>query len=102
MDTVAAYAHHEEGDLRNRGMDVGDWLRKLGLGQYETAFHDNEIDGEVLPKLTADDLKDLGVALVGHRCKIASAIEALNVAHAERPLAPTTLLSQDPVPAGAL
>ena len=41
-------------------MDVGGWLRELGLGQYEAAFRDNEIDGEVLPKLTVEDLKDLG------------------------------------------
>ena len=59
-------------------MDVGVWLRSLGLGQYEAAFRDNEIDGEVLPKLTVEDLKDLGVAVVGHRRKIMSAIEALN------------------------
>ena len=57
-------------------MDVGLWLRRLGLGQYEAAFRDNEIGGEVLPKLTAEDLKDLGVAVVGHRRKIVSAIEA--------------------------
>jgi hypothetical protein len=48
-------------------MDIGGWLRNLGLGQYESAFRDNEIDGEVLPNLTADDLKELGVATVGHR-----------------------------------
>jgi SAM domain (Sterile alpha motif) len=59
-------------------MDVGDWLRSLGLGQYEAAFLDNEIDGAMLPKLTVDDLKDLGVAAVGHRRKILSAIEELN------------------------
>ena len=59
-------------------MDVGDWLRSLGLGEYEAAFRDNEIDGAVLPKLTVDDLKDLGVAAVGHRRKILSAIEELN------------------------
>lgn len=46
-------------------MDVGNWLRSLGPGQYEAAFRDNAIDGEVLPNLTADDLKDLGVAIVG-------------------------------------
>ena len=46
-------------------MDIGGWLRNLGLGQYESAFRDNEIDGEVLPNLTADDLKELGVAIVG-------------------------------------
>ena len=59
-------------------MDVGSWLRELGLGQYEAAFRDNDIDGAVLPKLTLDDLKDLGVATVGHRRKMMSAIEALN------------------------
>jgi len=36
-------------------MDVGDWLRGLGLGQYETAFRDNEVDEKVLPKLTSED-----------------------------------------------
>ena len=61
-------------------MDVGVWLRSLGLGQYEATFRDNEIDGAVLPKLTVDDLKDLGVAVVGHRRKIMSAIEELNAA----------------------
>ena len=61
-------------------MDVGVWLGNLGLGQYEAAFQDNEIDGAVLPKLTLDDLKDLGVAVVGHRRKIMSATEELNIA----------------------
>src|SRR5208337_1208711 len=65
-------------------MDVGVWLRTLGLGQYEAAFRDNEIDGEVLPKLTVEDLKDLGVAVVGHRRKIISAIEELNAASSAR------------------
>ena len=34
-------------------MDVGGWLRELGLGQYEAAFRDNEIDDTVAPSLTA-------------------------------------------------
>jgi hypothetical protein len=63
-------------------MDVGDWLRSLGLGQFEAAFRDNEIDGEVLPKLTSDDLKELGVASVGQRRKLLSAIESLAAAPA--------------------
>jgi SAM domain (Sterile alpha motif) len=42
-------------------MDVGSWLRSLGLGEYEPAFRDNQNDGEVLPNLTGDDLKELGV-----------------------------------------
>jgi hypothetical protein len=43
-------------------MDVGGWLRSLGLWQYEAAFRANEIDDEVLPDLTAEDLKELGVS----------------------------------------
>ena len=57
------------------GVDVGAWLRGLGLGQYEPAFRDNEIDAEVLPRLTADDLKDMGVTVVGHRRKLLDAID---------------------------
>jgi class 3 adenylate cyclase len=57
-------------------MDVGDWLRRIGFGQYEAAFRDNEIDDQVLPQLTGDDLKELGVASVGHRRKLLTAIAA--------------------------
>src|SRR5450631_3426757 len=57
-------------------MDVGGWLRSLGLGQYEVAFRDNEIDGEVLSELTDQHLKDLGVSL-GHRLKMLRAIREL-------------------------
>src|SRR5947208_16101282 len=58
-------------------MDLGSWLRTLGLERYETAFRDNEIDDTVLPNLTAEDLKDLGVGIVGHRRKLLDAIAAL-------------------------
>jgi hypothetical protein len=58
-------------------MDVGDWLRRLGLEQYEAAFRENKIDDTVLPSLTAEDLKDLGVGFVGHRRKLLDAIAAL-------------------------
>ena len=58
-------------------MDVGSWLRGLGLGQYEAAFRENAIDDTVLPNLTAEDLKDLGVGIVGHRRKLLDAIAAL-------------------------
>src|SRR5258705_4170690 len=58
-------------------MDVGGWLRRLGLEQYEAAFRENEIDDKVLPRLTAEDLKDLGVGVVGHRRKLLDAIAAL-------------------------
>ncbi len=58
-------------------MDVAAWLRGLGLEQYAPAFRDNEVDGEVLPELTADDLISIGVTSVGHRRKLLAAIAAL-------------------------
>jgi hypothetical protein len=58
-------------------VDIAAWLHGLGLQQYEQAFRDNAIDAAVLPELTADDLKDLGVRLVGHRRKLLAAIAAL-------------------------
>src|SRR6476660_6485842 len=57
-------------------MDLGGWLRSLGLERYEAAFRENEIDDTVLPSLTAEDLKDLGVVIVGHRRKLLDAIAA--------------------------
>jgi class 3 adenylate cyclase/tetratricopeptide (TPR) repeat protein len=64
-------------------MNVADWLRTLGLGQYEAAFRENSVGMDVLPKLTADDLKDLGVNAVGDRRRLLDAIAALR-ASAER------------------
>jgi class 3 adenylate cyclase len=58
-------------------MDIADWLRSLGLEQYEPAFRGNAIDGAVLPQLTPDDLKDIGVTQVGDRRKLLNAIAAL-------------------------
>lgn len=58
-------------------MDIGTWLRDLGLGQYEQAFRENDIDGDVLADLTADDLSGLGVVSIGHRRKLLAAIAAL-------------------------
>ena len=55
-------------------MDLADWLQKLGLEQYAPAFEQNHIRPELLPRLTADDLKELGVASVGHRREILAAI----------------------------
>jgi class 3 adenylate cyclase len=58
-------------------MDLGGWLRSLGLEQYERAFRQNEITENVLPRLTAEDLKDLGVVIVGHRRTLLDAIAAM-------------------------
>src|ERR1700723_3112442 len=53
------------------------WLRSLGLGKYEAAFRENEIDETVLPSLTHETLRELGVTAVGHRLKLLDAIAAL-------------------------
>ena len=55
---------------RGTGVDVGAWLRGLGLGQYEPAFRENDVDADVLPELTEADLERLGVASLGHRKKL--------------------------------
>src|SRR5271168_2079946 len=60
-------------------MDIGGWLRSLGLERYEAAFRENEINERVLPNLTAEDLKDLGVLIVGHRRTLLDAIASLRV-----------------------
>jgi class 3 adenylate cyclase len=58
-------------------MDVMVWLRSLGLGKYEAAFRENDIDETVLPGLTHETLKELGITAVGHRLKLLDAIAAL-------------------------
>src|SRR5271163_1926759 len=58
-------------------MDVGGWLRGLGLGQYEANFRDNKIDADLLPRLTVDDLKDIGVSVVGDRRRLLDAIAVI-------------------------
>src|SRR4051812_37251802 len=58
-------------------MDVGAWLRALWFGQYEAAFHENDVNADTLRHLTADDLKELGVATVGHRRQLLVAIAKL-------------------------
>ena len=55
---------------------ITDWLRGLGLEQYAPAFRDNDVDSEVLPQLTVDDLISIGVTSVGHRRKLLAAIAA--------------------------
>src|SRR6516162_5418090 len=62
--------------FRATPMDVVEWLRGLGLEQYVPAFRDNDIDGEVLRRLTAEDLRELGIASVGHRRRLLDAIAA--------------------------
>ena len=70
-------------------MDVSSWLRDLGLEDYAQAFRANHIDGEVLPRLTADDLTALGITSVGHRRRLLDAIAVLQDSTAPASTQPT-------------
>ena len=89
-------------------MDVADWLRALGLELYETAFRENAVDAEVLPTLTADDLKEMGVVPIGHRRRLLDAIAALRLKdtpaddHVRSPISPPgNLVRPRPLPSAA-
>ena len=78
-------------------MEIGNWLRSLGLERYEAAFRENEINERVLPSLTAEDLKELGVAALGHRRVLLDAIAALHTdAGNKAPLADVATTSSTP------
>jgi hypothetical protein len=57
--------------------DVSDWLEKLGLRQYADMFTENDIEWSVLPELTHELLREIGVKSVGHRMSILRAIKNL-------------------------
>src|SRR6516162_10163131 len=78
-------SHKTEGEAMS--IDVDEWLRGLGLEQYAPAFAANDIDADVLPELTADDLIGLGVGSIGHRRKLLAAIAALRDEKATPPVA---------------
>ena len=82
-------------------MDIGAWLRGLGLERYEASFRDNDIDAEVLTELTADDLIGLGVSSIGHRRKLLAAIGQLHRADATIPIAAPEPPERPAPPAGA-
>ena len=82
-------------------MDVRAWLESLGLDAYAQAFAANDVDAALLPSLTSDDLRDMGITSVGHRRRLLDAIAALNAptsVPADQPSAPAALAA---VPAGA-
>ena len=58
-------------------MNVAEWLRNWGLGQYEAAFRHHDITEAVLPELTDEDFKELGIRSLGHRRTLTKAIRAL-------------------------
>jgi class 3 adenylate cyclase len=61
-------------------LDIDGWLRGIGLAQYGELFRANDIDGTLLHQLTGDDLKEIGVASLGHRKKLLEAIANLDAA----------------------
>ena len=76
-------------------MDIAGWLRELGLEQYERAFRENDIDADLLRSLTAEDLREIGIASVGHRRQLLDAIKALP------PDATTPRVAARDIPTGA-
>ena len=80
-------------------MDIAAWLRGLGLEQYELAFRANEIDATVLPSLTSEDLREIGVVPIGHRRRLLDAIAALDAEASG--FAKTTASRDTPAPANA-
>src|SRR6202048_2371954 len=66
--------------IGRQNLDIDGWLHGIGLAQYAETFRANDIDGELLGRLTNDDLKDIGVVSFGHRKKLMEAIAALVVA----------------------
>ena len=72
-------------------MDIDAWLHEIGLAQYAETFRANDIDGELLGRLTGDDLKEIGVASFGHRKKLLEAIAALGSATAVAPATPPVM-----------
>lgn len=83
-------------------MDLGGWLRSLGLDRYEAAFRANAIDADVLCDLTDQDLEKLGV-LLGHRRRLLRAIAALDdtLAPAIPPQATPSPTARDQKPTAA-
>ena len=76
-------------------MDVTEWLRGLGLDQYLTAFRANDIDEEVLRRLTGEDLRELGVTSIGHRRRLLDAIAALGMAEASAAPTPVPIAASE-------
>src|SRR5689334_13015988 len=98
--TISSYkwraALPRAGDHR---MDIEAWLEGLGFERYVSAFRDNEIDWDVLPKLTSEDLREIGVAAIGHRRKLLDAIAALGAsAPVAAVMAPAPMHQPPPMP----
>ena len=82
-------------------MDVAAWLQGLGLERYAPAFFENRIEADILPSLTLEDLRDLGVTLVGDRRRLLDAIAALGVAISTPAASAPAVTAAAPAPAEA-
>jgi class 3 adenylate cyclase len=80
-------------------MDIEAWLQGLGLERYVPAFRDHEIDWEVLARLTSEDLREIGVAAIGHRRKLLDAIAALGASVVTATLTATVSDASAPIDA---
>src|SRR6476646_10674354 len=78
-------------DAPAMSIDIADWLRGLGLEQYAQLFRDNDIDGEILGGMNAEDLKELGISSFGHRRRLLNAITTLGGAPATRDVAQSAM-----------
>ena len=79
-------------------VDIAAWLHGLGLGRYEAAFRDNDVEADVLPSLTTEDLRELGVGSVGDRRRLLDAIAALQSAASQAADPAATNMRSPPSP----
>jgi len=82
-------------------LDIDSWLRGISLPQYAELFRANDIDGELLGRLTNDDLKDIGVTSFGHRKKLLEAIAELGGTPAATPAPIPATIAPPPTSASA-
>jgi hypothetical protein len=61
LDTLSGLHNHVAMTSKGATVDIGAWLRELGLVEYEATFRENAINEKVLPNLTAEDLRDMGI-----------------------------------------
>ena len=80
---------------------IADWLKQLGLGQYAQCFAENDITFAILPDLTDQDLKELGVASLGHRRQLLRAIGERNRIEQGAPQPAPQRLSRRTIPPNA-
>jgi class 3 adenylate cyclase/tetratricopeptide (TPR) repeat protein len=82
LDTAAPTGRYSASSVTEPGetaVDIASWLQNLGLERYEATFRENDLDAELLPNLTAEDLKELGITSLGHRLRLLEAIAALRL-----------------------